>query len=426
MNKLRTILTICIIFFMSCSMDLTDPGNFFYGNTGGNSDGNTSAGENTGGNTGSSGENTRGSTDEEDTDETIDEDTDESVDEDTSGGADEETDGGTDESTGGGADESTGGGADEESGGGADESTGGGTDEETSGGADEESGGGADESTSGGADEETSGSTDEETSGGADEETGGSADEETGGSADEVIDKSPKFNRKEVIKDMFLLHEGTPAGVPDNYGWKKRPSVSKGKDIPKGWNAGLAWGQVYADADLPNPNKDFPLVWVHIKDLEFYIYRKDGTWKLINSSENPEGAAYVEDFVDDKSKNAVINREQGGGISVQAGQGYNFHFWTGRKEIDSDTVANIAGVFAVCKARLIGTENYPTLPKHLYLVNVGGDYWERLGVTHVPGGPVVCEGIGQGRFKYATPEWQYFTMHTFTEEEAKNIIFPLE
>ena len=39
---------------------------------------------------------------------------------------------------------------------------------------------------------------------------------------------------------------------------------------------------------------------------------------------------------------------------------------------------NIAGVFVVCKARLIGTENYATLPK--YIMDVGGDYWRNLTV----------------------------------------------
>jgi hypothetical protein len=34
--------------------------------------------------------------------------------------------------------------------------------------------------------------------------------------------------------------------------------------------------------------------------------------------------------------------------------------------------------------------------------------------------------IGIGRYKYVTPEWQYFTMHTFSKEEASKVIFPLE
>ena len=229
------------------------------------------------------------------------------------------------------------------------------------------------------------------------------------------------FSRIDVINDMFLPHAGTPAGLPDYFGWKHGPVVVQGKNIPEGWNVGLAWGQVYADQDLPNPDKEFPLVRVHIKDLHFYIYQKDGTWKLVNSSENPDGAAYVEDFQDDINKPADIRNEEGGGISVQAGSGFNFHYWTGKKRIDGN---NIAGVFVVCKARLIGTENYKTPSK--YLVNVGGDYWRALGLTYVPEWWTVCLGIANGRFKYVTPEWQYFTMHTFSKEEAENIVFPIE
>ena len=229
------------------------------------------------------------------------------------------------------------------------------------------------------------------------------------------------FSRIDVINDMFLPHEGTPAGLPDRFGWKYGPVVSEGKNIPKGWNAVLAWGQVYADEDLPNPDVDFPDIRVHIKDIELYIYQKDGVWKLVSHSENPSGASYVEDFHDDINKPADIKEEEGGGISIKAGSGFNFHYWTSRRKIDGE---NIAGVFAVCKARLIGAENYQTSPK--YLINVGGDYWRNLNATYVSEWWTVCLGIANGRFKYVTPEWQYFTMHTFSKEEAENIVFPIE
>lgn len=227
---------------------------------------------------------------------------------------------------------------------------------------------------------------------------------------------------RDLLNDMFLRHTGTPAGVPNYYGWKTRPYVETGINVPENWNTILPWGQVYADQSQPNPDKTFPNARVHIKDLQLYIYLKNNTWKLIQSDRNPEGAAYVEDYANDTHKKADIRRENGGGISVKAGSGFNFHFWSasGRKAFDRN---NIKGVFVICKARLIGFEKYDTLPK--YLVNVGGDYWRNQTVVWTPGiVNTVCIGIG--RFKHVTPEWQYFIMHTFSQEEVNRIVFPVE
>ena len=86
-------------------------------------------------------------------------------------------------------------------------------------------------------------------------------------------DAEIRISRFDLENDMFLLHEGFPSGVPD-YGWKYWPRVVWGNNIPDGWNSILAWGQVYADQSLPNPDKDFPLVRVQIKDIQLYIYIK--------------------------------------------------------------------------------------------------------------------------------------------------------
>ena len=230
------------------------------------------------------------------------------------------------------------------------------------------------------------------------------------------------FSRLDIINDMHLPSEGLPAGVPGSYDWKYKPRLNYGINPPKGWNAVLAWGQVYAYEKQPNPNKDFPLVRVHLKDIQLYVYRNDGSWKLVQNDENPQGFSYIEDFTNDKHKPTKIQYEEGGGISIQAGSGYNFHFWPsrGRNRINTN---DIRGIFAVCKARLIGTENYSSVPK--YLMNMGADYWRDVRVAWRPG-MVNNDDIGIGRFKFITTEWQYFTMHTFSKEEAEKIVFPME
>ena len=227
----------------------------------------------------------------------------------------------------------------------------------------------------------------------------------------------------DLFNDMFLPHEGPLSGVPKSFGWSTMPAVERGNNIPEGWNAVLAYGQIYADANNRNPNQDYKNVRVHIKDLQLYILKKNGIWQLIQNDERPQGAAYVENFANDENKPADERNEADGGISVTAGSGYNFHFWPhGRNTVDGN---NIKGVFVVFKARLIGTENYPSLPGNLYLAEAGGDYWRNMTAKWAPNEENNV-GIGMGRFKYVTAEWQYFIMHTFTKDEVKNLVFPIE
>jgi len=54
---------------------------------------------------------------------------------------------------------------------------------------------------------------------------------------------------------------------------------------------------------------------------------------------------------------------------------------------------------------------------------MGADYWNDLSFQWAGWG-VNNDDVGIGRFKYVTPEWNYYTMHTFSEEEVKSIIFP--
>ena len=232
-------------------------------------------------------------------------------------------------------------------------------------------------------------------------------------------DTLPGFDES-LFNDMFLPHEGFPAGVPDNYSWKHKPASTYGINIPPGWNGVTAWGQVYADQNLPNPDKKFPKARVHIKDLQLSILHNNGDWELIQDVQDPTGFLYVEDYVNDEHKPAKIQTESGGGISIQAGSGFCFHFFPEDiSEIDTD---DIKGVFVVCKARLIGIEKNSELPK--YLLNVGGDYWRNTSAEwesdYSNNGDIAI-----GRFKYVTPEWRYFTMHTFSQAEVEQIVFPI-
>ena len=251
------------------------------------------------------------------------------------------------------------------------------------------------------------------------------------------------LNRNEVIDDMFAdLHEGTPHGVPAL--WGKYPTFGKytgGSPSSADWTNGydnwtqvLSWGQVYASNhndqckpipgkpgekncvhhELCSPDVNFPNIRVHLKDMELYIYRNDNTWEQLDYSDfyhatNPShyGHLYVEDFADDKNKPADVKYEPEGGISIQAGSGWNFHFWGHMKNPDPNN-RGIKGVFAVCKARLIGVEGNQD-PK--YLLSIGVDHWRSDG--RFDWGGVSNIDIGCGRFKYVTEEWQYHTFCAF-------------
>jgi len=125
---------------------------------------------------------------------------------------------------------------------------------------------------------------------------------------------------------MYLPGEGLPYGIPDSYGWSVKPRVNLGIKLPRGWNAITGWGQVFADRSEPNPDVDFPLVRVHIKDLQVYILYNDGKWKMIQNERDVTGHLYASDSHDNDHDNTDIRKESDGGVSIQAGGGYFFHF----------------------------------------------------------------------------------------------------
>lgn len=215
-----------------------------------------------------------------------------------------------------------------------------------------------------------------------------------------------------IIGDMTLPHEGRPHGVPDSYSWAAGPRVGMGND-PGTFRAMIAWGQLYEDAE-GNPATN---TRVQIRDIRAYILRGDGQWHLLQSSQRVEGALYREDFAGDVNIPGEIRREDDGSISVIAGQGHNFHFWTPqRSPIDPD---DIHGVFTTVQARLIVDD--PALPddRHTarYLMSMGADYW--LSTTAQWDNWTTNGDIGIGRFRYVTPAWQWFNMTSLSEAELR-------
>jgi hypothetical protein len=210
---------------------------------------------------------------------------------------------------------------------------------------------------------------------------------------------------EEIITDMTLAHEGRPHGVPTSIDWALKPRV--GALVPPDtWNAAIAWGQLYEWIN-GNPATN---TRVNIKDLEmYYLSKADQKWHLLQKSVGVDGNAYVEDFAGDVNKPADKRIEKDGSVSVKAGGGYNFHFWSklGRVKYPQ---GDVAGIYVTVKARLVVDKT--TLPddrdKAKYLMSVGGDWW--LSLTAPWDNWKTNWDMGISRFRYVNTEWKSYNM----------------
>jgi hypothetical protein len=219
-----------------------------------------------------------------------------------------------------------------------------------------------------------------------------------------------------IIYDMTSPHEGKPHGVPTDLSWASKPRIGMGNN-PENYQAMTAWGQLYEDS-LGNPAIN---TRVQIKNIKAYMLgKRDGKWHLLQGSLKVEGAAFREDFVGNANKPADIRNEPDGSISVKAGQGYNFHFWTanGRKLIDPN---DVAGIFTTVLARLIvdNPQQVDDRSKARYLLSMGGDYWLNRTVQWESWTNPVVGDIGIGKFKYVTAKWQAFNMITLSPTQIR-------
>ncbi len=227
--------------------------------------------------------------------------------------------------------------------------------------------------------------------------------------ADGVDDESVIENTLEtVISDMQGSHEARPHGVSGDAGWSSGPRVGMGND-PGNWRAMIAWGQVYEPVGK-NPATN---TRVQIRNIEaYYLSKADNKWHQWQALKVVEGAAYLESFADDTNQPADLRTEPDSTISVIAGDGYNFHFWTPyRTEIDPD---DIKGVFTTVQARLIVDD--PKQPddrdQARFMLSVGGDYWKTMDAEWDYW--TTNGDIGIGKFRFVTTDWQSFNMHTLT------------
>ena len=217
--------------------------------------------------------------------------------------------------------------------------------------------------------------------------------------------------------DTTLPGEGYPSGVPTYYDWAAKPIVGYGNSVPSGWNAFTAWGQLYVEQGWNPPADSNTRVQIGVLDA-WYLSKSTNKWVLLQHADKVNGAAYVEDFANDANKAADIKDESanGGGISVTAGNGYNFHFWTSRAVLPDPN--DIAGVFTRFQSRLILADprGVDDRASARYLASDGADYWRGL-YSGWASDWSNNGGVGSGRFKFVTNDWKNFTMSTLTPEQ---------
>ena len=222
-----------------------------------------------------------------------------------------------------------------------------------------------------------------------------------------------------IINDMKLAHEGLPHGVPLSYNWSQRPRVGMGTNPREGYTATTAWGQVYEAAE-GNPATN---TRVQLRNMQMYYFSKSQQkWIKLQDSVSVKGNAYIEDFKNNLNRPADQRNESaanGGGISIKAGDGYNYHFWPtgGRANIDP---TDIAVIYSTCQARLILENSNKPDDRNTarYLLSIGGDYWldQSAGWNDLK----TNGDWAIGRFKYVTKEWQAFNGWAGDENILRN------
>jgi PA14 domain len=221
--------------------------------------------------------------------------------------------------------------------------------------------------------------------------------------------------------DSILPNEGHPSGVPSYYRWANGPSIDSGNNIPEGWNAFTAWGQIYVESGWNPPTECNTRVQIRALDA-WYLSKSTNEWILLQHADSVNGAAYVEDFANDENKPADAKDESmnGGGTSVTAGNGYNYHFWTSRVTIDNPD--DIAGIYTRFQSRLVldDPNGVDDRASARYLASDGADYWRSLYAGWASDWSN-NGAVGSGRFKFVTSDWQNFSMETLTPEQlSKN------
>lgn len=213
---------------------------------------------------------------------------------------------------------------------------------------------------------------------------------------------------EQMAFDMTRLHDAAPSGIPDSYDWQAGPRIGMG-NTPGDFRALIAWGQVYNEAGQTQPAN----TRVEIGPLRALVLDpQTGQWADMHPQVPVDGAAYVEDFVDDAAIPADSRITEGAAISVRLLPGHNFHFWPDSGRVPVDPAA-IGGIVVTVSARLILDDplGIDDRSDARIMMSVGADFWRDMDAEWEP--DFTANGDAAiGRFGWITQEWQVFSMTT--------------
>jgi len=211
-----------------------------------------------------------------------------------------------------------------------------------------------------------------------------------------------------IANDMGV-NEGHPHGVPPTYDFYSGSFIGMGND-PAGNAAIEFWGDLYIDAG-GNPATN---TLVNIRNCQIWWKRAStGAWTLGVLTNTVEIGRYAEDF---SSFIALLTprTETDGSLSFKTVSGEVAHFYAPFPRIPIDP-ADMGGIVSVCEARLIvdnsGLADDRSSAK--FLLGAGGDYYPATTGPGITGNP----GIGGGKFKYVTSDWNSFAFTTLSLTE---------
>ena len=217
--------------------------------------------------------------------------------------------------------------------------------------------------------------------------------------------------------DRGVPNDAHPDGVPSNYSWYDSAAQPGWGNSPRtDWHAATALGAVYA-VEGWHPDQA-PNTRVQLRDDQLWILSKStGKW---TEAQYPaiQGGAFRSDFAGNDGKGITTKDESnnGGGLSVTAGDGFNYHFWAGRRaDIDPN---DIGGVYSVFQARLVQDDlsKPDDRASAHYLAGGGGDYWASQDAAWKADWSA-NGGINGGRMKIITNDWGSYSMETLSAEQ---------
>ena len=209
----------------------------------------------------------------------------------------------------------------------------------------------------------------------------------------------------EAVRQMTLPHEATPYGVPDSYSWYARPTIEAGNVPPAGFRAITAWGQILrASGTAAVPME------VLLRNLRTYVLLDTGKLEMIQSSSSMEGAQFRTDYQGNLSTEADMGSDEEGNTRVATNPLAAFHFWPASGKVKFEP-RRVRGIVVTLEARIRPKHAQPVADTSRKLVlSVGADYW--LATDSKWDNYRTNIGVGMGRFRYLSTEWQCFTMTT--------------